>query len=644
MGINKKLARILIVDDNIDEANGTYNLLKKMGYEASFVFSFKEAESAIRVTPFNIVILDCFMPGMDGPTLAQKIYSTFKSSISVVLVSGIVKKSNIKFFKIPNVHTMINKPLDSNKLDSIIKDVLKTQFYEQPQESVFSILSEKILKPEELNQKIQKLKNFTSEDLLLLFSYLFHSKSEGTLTLSKDQKFFKTYFYNGGITHFDENNYRENSIQYIKENRLLLDDEMKDISKIKSDLIIYMIKQSFLSPHHYTHFIIERVLSMLNEFSHQKGFKIEFMKSKGEFSLEQEDFSTGINFEQKKILLDDFSKPIDSFVEKNFSEKTLKEKFENFKSLQLDLTPLKEGSLQASFLKEWNSKKSHMKSIYSIKDFISLVGKSSSFYTKLYKALFYNFIELKRDSYEEQTISQFYLKRYSYLLKELESMDIDQTFELLGCKDLNDVQQVKSVHNRFIKFNHVDSHFCYSKDVKDRVLKVLQIVNQAYSVLLDKNKMEKYNKEKAHKKSLSMVKFKGFEEDFRNLLLEKNYDQLKRTIQNMESLSKELPQLELKIDLYKICLMIKEKDYLIDENVRLEFSSQLVREDQYGDIKDLFYYVRGCLEKCKGDLKEAQAFFQKAIDYNVKFNLAQIEMMDLKNKTNKSFSLFKKSS
>lgn len=72
MEIDKKLAHILIVDDNIKEANGVYDQLKDLGYKASFAFSYEEAESMIRINAINIIILDCFMPGINGPDLAQK--------------------------------------------------------------------------------------------------------------------------------------------------------------------------------------------------------------------------------------------------------------------------------------------------------------------------------------------------------------------------------------------------------------------------------------------------------------------------------------------------------------------------------------------------------------------------------------------
>lgn len=103
----------------------------------------------------------------------KKIYSSFKSSISVILMSGIVKKSNIKFLSIPNIHTMVSKPVDKVELDQLIKEILKKQFYTQESKSIFSIISERVLPVKELNQKIVSLSSLEKEDIFLFFLTFF---------------------------------------------------------------------------------------------------------------------------------------------------------------------------------------------------------------------------------------------------------------------------------------------------------------------------------------------------------------------------------------------------------------------------------------------------------------------------------------
>lgn len=641
MEIDKKLAHILIVDDNIKEANGVYDQLKDLGYKASFAFSYEEAESMIRINAINIIILDCFMPGINGPDLAQKIYSSFKSSISVILMSGIVKKSNIKFLSIPNIHTMVSKPVDKVELDQLIKEILKKQFYTQESKSIFSIISERVLPVKELNQKIASLSSLEKEDIFLFFSYLFHSKSEGILTFSKNKKFLKIYFYNGYIVYFDENNFKDKSIQYIKENHLL-SEEIPSLSKIKTNIIVYTVKQSFLSPHHYTNFTVKRVFDGLKYFFNQKDFQINFEKLTEKSSLE--DLEINLNFDQK-VLINEFVTLINSFVDENLSEQSLKEKFKNLERTQLDLGFLKESSSKEPFLKNIINQRRKMKDICSIKEFVqSFKSEEPRIYTLLYKALIVNLIRIKTDSHEIQKIEKFYLKRFSYLMKEFESLSIEEFFKSLGCKNTNDIQAIKSIHKRFISVNHIDSFFYSSDELKDKILETLKIVNKYYDVLSDKNKMENYRKEQKQKESMKMVDFKELENKFQILLLEKNYDEIKKIMKEMKILNETLPSLENRIILYQMCFKMKERNYLIEDNERIQFSMELLKEHKYKEIKDLFLYVRGCLEICRGDLKSAQSCFEQSMEVNSTFNLPRLELINLKDKSTKTFSIFKKSS
>ena len=192
--------------------------------------------------------------------------------------------------------------------------------------------------------------------------------------------------------------------------------------------------------------------------------------------------------------------------------------------------------------------------------------------------------------------------------------------------------------------NHIDSQICSSEEIKHKILEILKIVNQSYKILSDKNRMAKYRREKSQQESLKVVAFKELESEFQALILGQKNDEIKKLIRKMSAIVEILPALKTKMDLYKMCFMMKENNYLITEEVIVEFSSKLVNESHHEDMKELYFYVRGCLEICKGDLQSAQSLFQKSIEQNSKFSLANFELVNLKNKSAKGFSIFKKSS
>jgi len=115
------LKRILFVDDEQNILEGLQDLLRKYRREMEMVFApgGMAALDELRNCPFDVVVSDMRMPGMDGATFLQKVRDEFPDVIRIVL-SGHAERSAI-FMALPVSHQFLSKPCDAETLCRVIE-------------------------------------------------------------------------------------------------------------------------------------------------------------------------------------------------------------------------------------------------------------------------------------------------------------------------------------------------------------------------------------------------------------------------------------------------------------------------------------------------------------------------------------------
>ncbi len=119
--------RILFVDDEPRLLEGLQNLLRKQRtvWDMTFVTSGAAALEALAGTPFDMVVSDMQMPGMDGASLLRRVRDEHPSVARIVL-SGHAERAAV-MSALPVAHQYLSKPCDAALLRGVIERTCQLQ-------------------------------------------------------------------------------------------------------------------------------------------------------------------------------------------------------------------------------------------------------------------------------------------------------------------------------------------------------------------------------------------------------------------------------------------------------------------------------------------------------------------------------------
>lgn len=129
-------ARILVVDDEADiQELVRYNLAKE-GYAVDCVDSGEEAVERLRISPFDLVILDLMLPGQDGLDVCRLIKGSSETAQTpVVMLTARGEDADVVSGLELGADDYITKPFSPRVLLARVKAVLRRQ-KEKPRESM----------------------------------------------------------------------------------------------------------------------------------------------------------------------------------------------------------------------------------------------------------------------------------------------------------------------------------------------------------------------------------------------------------------------------------------------------------------------------------------------------------------------------
>ncbi len=122
----EKKARILVVDDEDIVIKSTIRTLQKNDYEIEYVYSGESALAMIEKDPYDLVITDLMMPGINGIEVIKKIKADHPDT-TVVMFTGFATVESAREALKLGAFDYVPKPFTPDELREVVKNALASR-------------------------------------------------------------------------------------------------------------------------------------------------------------------------------------------------------------------------------------------------------------------------------------------------------------------------------------------------------------------------------------------------------------------------------------------------------------------------------------------------------------------------------------
>lgn len=625
MAVSNKDINILIVDDNASFLSYAESILSGLGYAITTCQEPKRAEFLIRQQSFHIVLIDCLMPELDGNQLARRIYDTFKSSISIILMSGVFKNQMLSGI---NKFPFLTKPFEEKKLKEVIESSVKKLFCVKNSESLSLDIISKEHSPFTLKKRIPMYESISGIEAihLLFFNLLAEEKLTIRISCSSDSMDFSIS--NRNIVSYSNQN-AENLLSFLGSNNLLSSSESSLFNNLDyGKLVDTLVSSSLVSPHQILKYTLQQMLTDLNKIGQAENVNISFFP---------------LNYSPVLISFERFTNMIESLIEEDFPVISIQKMFNPYKDNKIIINEEKKEewiNLDTPVLQILST---HIDKITKLpfNKFMALYSadQQSSVYRALMKLIIQEYISFSREGLSSMELGHVYEERCKTILNIIDGLEYDGVFSFLGCSDMFNSAQVQKVYSNFIKLNHPDRFMNYPERARSLIDKINQSVNAAYSLFNDKNQLEKFRREKKLKTTQIILQVESMKKQILNAVRICSYDKAQGLVDELKVHTDFDEEVKLEVFLWNAVIEMEKSGLKIDSK-KIEFLNQKLSEMHLRGIVEqpLYHYVMGLVAICNKNNSLAQLCLNKALDIDKEFYLAKLKQLSLSKSVNSIFT------
>ena len=124
----QKPLSILVAEDNPSNQRVLVEMLKRMGYRPDAVADGKEVIQALKIRPYDLILMDIRMPKMDGMTASKEIHKLWPDNRpKIVAVTAFAMEGDREKCLEAGMDDYISKPVQMQELVEVLKDCHKAQ-------------------------------------------------------------------------------------------------------------------------------------------------------------------------------------------------------------------------------------------------------------------------------------------------------------------------------------------------------------------------------------------------------------------------------------------------------------------------------------------------------------------------------------